>query len=131
MIRILFGYSAFVGPLYKFYASWENDDSLVNYEFESIHPDYSKKGTLSKEESAKFIHLIYKYEENKSDAYLNNKVDPNTDVIIMDAPTFQFVSSYDVHEFEIDTWQYGNGEYDRTPLLDAINICDKDIELKR
>lgn len=120
--RVLFGYTAFTGPIYKFYATWNEEEGIVSYEINSLHPDYNKKATLDKEKSDLFLNTFYELEENRnSDEYVINEEER-----YLDSPSFQLVLSQGPADFEFDEWQYGIEPYNVKPLFEMIKICDED-----
>lgn len=119
--RILFSYTAFGGPLYKFYASWSSEECIVNYEIESVYPDRKEKGSLDKSNSLLFLKLYDNLINNRDEA----SVDPEKVFeFIYDVPTCQLLISEGLRNFELDEWQTLNELYDMKPLYDMILICD-------
>lgn len=119
--RIMFSYTAFGGPLYKFYAKWTEKEGVVNYEIESVYPDRKEKGTLDEKQSMLFL--------AKYNCLINNKEKATYDVEKIfehyeDVPTFQLVLSEGLREIELDTWQWNTELYDVKPLYEMILICD-------
>lgn len=119
--RILFNYSAFGGPLYKFYAKWSEKEGIVNYEIESVYPDRKEKGTLDEKQSKLFLEKYYCLIDNKEEATYETEKEFE---YIHDAPSFQLILSEGLSEFELDTWQWNTELYDVKPLYEMILICD-------
>lgn len=123
--RVMLGYTAFIGPMYKFYATWTEKEGLISYEIESCHPDYSSKGTLDKKQSKLFIKEFYNFIDNKE----NSSSDPQEIYErYLDVPSFQLVTSQGFHEYELEQWSYGTEPYDMNPLYNMILVCDDKAE---
>lgn len=125
VFRILFSYTAFGGPLYKFYATWSQKEGVVRYEIESCYPDRVKKGELDEEKSKLFLFNYDNLIQNRDDAI--TELDKIFEVY-HDAPMYQLVLSEGLNNYELDEWQERTALYDTKPLFDMILICDDEAD---